>query len=468
MNYRRDKAKRLKRDCHTIKLPDGYLIDLQVRGIFSYFKTSKPTEEQLFSATEENLVYLTPDSEDWDPDNPSFAKEEENFIGPDGTMFNPDDSVFSVSNMEDNDDDKTLISLENFPSMGYDVSSVRVIDKRFELSDPVVFNNEDLKTDIDIQVCTVNATLDSQAFVAALQNSMERSKFAASIGMIESKINSSDDLLDQMFCNKATALGEVAKVNAKARSMKPSKLARLWRIKIEDAKRTLQVTSQLKRHDCDSNIAREFTTNDHMIRYKRIRHYFFTDTFFVTKKCRSWSRGNKCMQIFVSGMGFIFVVGMRSKSEFPKALKKFAKEVGVPLELICDASGEQTSKEVKTFCQQIGITLKVLEANTQKCNLAELYIGLLKRSVRKDMLESRSPLVLWDYCCERRAMINNYTARNLFQLEGTNPYSKTFGDVADISSLCRFSWYQWCWFYNKTCKLSLPKGAAWLLSRSFG
>ena len=73
-----------------------------------------------------------------------------------------------------------------------------------------------MKTDIDIQMCTVNATLDSQAFVSALQNSMERSKFAASIGMIDSEINSSDDLLDQMFCDEATALGEVAKVNAKA------------------------------------------------------------------------------------------------------------------------------------------------------------------------------------------------------------------------------------------------------------
>ena len=108
------------------------------------------------------------------------------------------------------------------------------------------------------------------------------------------------------------------------------------------------------------------------------------------------------MQIFVSNMGFIFVVGMRSKSEFPKALKKFAKEVGIPSELICDASKEQTSKEVNTFCQQIGTTLKVLKANTQRCNLAELYIGLFKRSVQKDMLESRSPLVLWDYCCERK------------------------------------------------------------------
>ena len=76
------------------------------------------------------------------------------------------------------------------------------------------------------------------------------------------------------------------------------------------------------------------------------------------------------MQIFVSDKGFIFVVAMKSKKDFPKALRRFAKEVGVPPELICDASGEQTSREVKNFCHKIGTSLCVLEANTQHCNLA--------------------------------------------------------------------------------------------------
>ena len=85
---------------------------------------------------------------------------------------------------------------------------------------------------------------------------------------------------------------------------------------------------------------------------------------------------------------------MKSKSQFPEALKRFVKEVGVPPELICDASGEQTSKEVKNFCTKIGTSLRVLEANTQHANLAELYVGLLKWATRKDMMESKSPLVL--------------------------------------------------------------------------
>ena len=91
------------------------------------------------------------------------------------------------------------------------------------------------------------------------------------------------------------------------------------------------------------------------------------------------------------------------------AVKQFAKEIGAPDALICDAAGEQTSQELRRFCSEMGTTLRVLEEGTPWANKAELYIGILKEAVRKDMKESNCPLVLWDYCIERRARINNMT-----------------------------------------------------------
>ena len=99
----------------------------------------------------------------------------------------------------------------------------------------------------------------------------------------------------------------------------------------------------------------------------------------------------------------------------------FAKEIGIPLALILDLAGEQSSNKVKQFCHEIGTTLRNFEEITQWDNLSELYIGLTKESVRKDMQESDSLIVHWDYCAERRARISNLTARNFFQLEGQNP-----------------------------------------------
>ena len=88
----------------------------------------------------------------------------------------------------------------------------------------------------------------------------------------------------------------------------------------------------------------------------------------------------------------------------------------------------------------------MLEARTQWANRAELYVGLIKGGTRKDLRESHAPLVLWDYCMERRALIFQLTAKGLFQLQGSNPYTATFGEEADISNVCQFGWYEWVYY----------------------
>ena len=59
------------------------------------------------------------------------------------------------------------------------------------------------------------------------------------------------------------------------------------------------------------------------------------------------------------------------------------------------------------------------------------------------MRVSDCPMVFWDYCAERWARVNNLTARQLFQLQGQNPYLATLGEEGDISNLCQFEWYAW-------------------------
>ena len=123
---------------------------------------------------------------------------------------------------------------------------------------------------------------------------------------------------------------------------------------------------------------------------------------------------------------------MKSVSEFPKSLKIFAKEVGVPETIIADSQKCHKSKEVRQFCHKIGTTLLVLKGSTQWANRAELYVGLFKEAFRKDMLQETPPLVFWDYCAERRASITNMTTKYLFQLQGQIPHFVTFGEEGDI------------------------------------
>ena len=119
---------------------------------------------------------------------------------------------------------------------------------------------------------------------------------------------------------------------------------------------------------------------------------------------------------------------------------------------LCDMSKEQTSADMRVFLNDIGTTLRALEEGTPWANKAELYIKLTKEAVRKDMRETNSPLVFWDFCLERRVRIYNLTARDYITVRGTNPHTATLGVDGDISSIGQFVWYEWCYFREHTAK----------------
>jgi hypothetical protein len=107
---------------------------------------------------------------------------------------------------------------------------------------------------------------------------------------------------------------------------------------------------------------------------------------------------------------------------------------------------------MRSFYNGIGTTLRALEEGTPWANKAELYIGLIKEAVRKDMKSSNCPIAMWDYCLERRARINNLTARDLFQLHGTAAHTVLTTEEGDISNLCQYDWYEWCFYREHTAK----------------
>ena len=137
---------------------------------------------------------------------------------------------------------------------------------------------------------------------------------------------------------------------------------------------------------------------------------------------------------------------MKKASEVLQAIKQFVKAIGAPDAIICDASKAQTSNKVRQFCNDIGTSLRVLEEDIPWANKAELYIGLIKEAVRKDMKASESPLPFWDYCMERRARINNLTAKHLFSSHGSSAYTALTGEEGEISALCLYGWYKWCYY----------------------
>ena len=128
--------------------------------------------------------------------------------------------------------------------------------------------------------------------------------------------------------------------------------------------------------------------------------------------------------------------------EIINSVKAFAMAIGVPTGLILDSEGTRRSDVPKKAANDRNLWLKFLERRTQWINLAKLYIGLLKEAVCKDMKDSDSPLKFWDYCAERRVLINNLTSKNLFQLDGDNAILKIVQEIADILNLYQLGWFE--------------------------
>ena len=149
---------------------------------------------------------------------------------------------------------------------------------------------------------------------------------------------------------------------------------------------------------------------------------------------------------------------------FISTLQAFNKYVGVPSVLVCNGAKTQTKIEVKDFANKFGTTLRVLENETKWADRAELYIELIKYSTRKDTRETHSVLVLWYYAMERRVIIHQAKSKDMFQMNGTNPHTATFGTEADISNIFQYGWYVWVYYRDQqTSSPQMKECLGWCL-----
>jgi len=469
---------------HAIEFPEtGFRIPLSLWGIFSYFTTSKPTHEALVEPMD--VYLLTPTR--WNPHSDSYALNEESMLDWEGNMRQRSDRETRVVLEEIPEDEAMVFSMSVGQAEAVAVDATFADDK--EGTHPQYRPIPRQADEVASVLAGVSTTLDDQTMCALMEERAERGRFAMNIGSTnatsevfvetvteDDESDDDDSEVDESIWDERESLGDTrepidyedwefqmdmedldaymasAATAGKAKGVDAEHLSKIWRISYDDAKRTIEATSQNSIRTQDPTLSRNYGTNDRMLRYKRINTYFFMDTFFATKKGGKSSRGHTCCQLFVTDKGFVYVVPMRRKSDVLQAVKQFAKEIGAPDAFVADMSGEQMSFDLKQFCNDIGTQLRALEEGTPWANKAELYIGLLKEAVRKDMREEDSPLVFWDYCVERRARINNLTAKSNFKLHGTTAQTITTGEEGDISSLCQYKWYEWCYYREHTAK----------------
>ena len=222
-------------------------------------------------------------------------------------------------------------------------------------------------------------------------------------------------------------------------------LSERWNIGLNQAKQTLQVTTQKGVRSAILPLSRRYRT-DRMYQQRKLRNQkFYTDTLFG--KCKSLTN-NTCVQIFANESYFVKAYPMEKKSMAGLALRQFIRDYGVPEKLTSDGASEQTGPKTEfiTNVRKYGIDHHVSEPNRPQQNRAESAIREVKKRWFRQMTKKRVPKRLWDYgivwVCETMSL----TANSSFALEGRTPTEQVTGETPDISEYLDFGFYDWVWY----------------------
>ena len=237
-----------------------------------------------------------------------------------------------------------------------------------------------------------------------------------------------------------------AKTGSRKGTVTPERLASIWNIGLETAKRTIERTTQRGVRDfTNAKMNCRLKPLSYQLMFEHLRTTMYTDTLF--SKIESLQK-NTCAQVFCTPLDWTRVFPLKSKAEAHMALDLLHRRHGVPAKMICDNAKELTQGLFRKKSLAAGSHCTSVEAFTQEHNRAELAIRELKRGYRRQMRRANAPRVLWDHCLELQALIRSHTALDLYALNGDTPETHLTGNTPDISSLCEHGWYDWVWFLN--------------------
>ena len=271
---------------------------MSLYGTLAYFPTSKPSIKDL---EEIDCVYLlTPTT--WNPHSDTYVINEESMLDWEDHMKNERDHVKRVV-------------LENIPSNETMISLLALCEKEEKIISSNFVNDQD---DQDGDTSTVQGFEDEMQLYQAMKLRTKHGQFAMNIGatsiLDQPYLDDDDDDsqasndTDESSMDDAQAESELMDLEeddlddlmastvqaGKPRGVDPKYLSRIWRISHEDAKNTIDFTTQASIQKDNPVLSRNYSTNDRMLRYKRIKNFFFMDTFFATKKGGQSSRGYIC------------------------------------------------------------------------------------------------------------------------------------------------------------------------------
>ena len=274
-------------DNHVITFMEtGFRIPLSLWGIFSYFSTSKPTHDDLLNPNE--VYILSPAI--WNPHSNAYSTNEESMLDWEG-------------NMQQKRDRQHWIILDNVEYDVNMVASLQITQLEQEVIDAHLV--EDDEQNEGMRMMTIPRAADNvSSTLRSISNTLvdhdlsrymcERERddrIAASIGstntlasqyISDSKPDDDEPDDDSSTCEDDDMTFDLDSKGSQARveeffshvtnasrpcGVTPEHLSKVWRISPEDARRTIDTTTETSVQTQDPTLSCNYGTNNHMLRY---------------------------------------------------------------------------------------------------------------------------------------------------------------------------------------------------------
>ena len=234
----------------------------------------------------------------------------------------------------------------------------------------------------------------------------------------------------------------------------PEDLSETWGISVQQAKLTLDATTQRHARSAIMPLSRRYRL-DRMYEPKRLRCEMSSDT--MDPRCEGM-HGYRYCQVFSNKSMFCVAYPIERKSDCHVALKSFIRDYGASDSMITDGSGEQTSKdkEFSKCLRKYNIKQIITPPHRPNLNPVETVIKELRKRWYRAIFRTNCPQALWNYGLPHIAKLIQLTASNAANLKGRTPLEVVTGETPDISQYLDFSWYSWVWF-KENAGLSVPK-----------
>ena len=298
--------------------------------------------------------------------------------------------------------------------------------------------NDDAKTDFDDAYNRPLRIFDIRAFNARIMKS----------SVIPTKISNGPLHEDQLMPPKTFIS------TSRHSNTTPEDLSEAWNISIEQAKMTLEATTQNHVRSAIMPLSRRYRI-DRMFEPHRLIGEMASDT--MDPRCDGL-HGDRYCQVFGNRKMFCEAYPIKRKADCDDALKKFLRDFGAPDIMVTDGAREQTSRGTKwqATLRKNKITGVITPPHRPNLNPAETVIRELRKRWYRSIFRTNCPRALWNYGLPHFAKLMQLTASNAADLNGKTPLGDLTGETPDISQYLDFGWYDWVW-YKENAGLDVPR-----------